>query len=551
LLPWDQKGYWATRVATNLLSLVPVVGKGLQAIVVGGPDYGHHTLTRFFALHAGVLPALLVAFLALHVALFRRHGICHKEPAKRPETTFWPDQVLRDAVACFAVLAIVLLLAIHFNVPGLVRGTLSPEHAGAELGAPADSSLPYSAARPEWYFLFLFQFLKLFEGGGESGERLGAIVLPGVAMLILFLMPLVGRWKWGHRWNIAFLLATLLGIGALTGAAIWEDQRARWTDGAQFKEIADQAAELGHDEQKIAAHFAGDATKIADYRRRLAQYEAYRKSADFIAAVKSAEQQAQRVFQLAAGPNRIPPEGAISLVRSDPETQGPRLFAQYCASCHSYFDPAQIDAPEAKDLLAKASASNLFAFASRPWIAGLLNPKKIAGPEYFGLTTKFKELKAKGKSMEMVDYVQGDLHDWPKEEVDQVVDALAAQANLPAEATTNSKEAPLINSGRKLLADDSRCAACHRFQPDWPPGDPKLLENETGYPDLTRYGSRDWLIGMISNPGAPRFYGKKNDRMPAFAVDAADASKCILTRREIELIVDWLRGDYLRGEEGR
>src|SRR6516165_7775663 len=61
LLPWDQKGYWATRVATNLTSLTPVVGKEMQQLVVGGPDYGHHTLTRFFALHAGVLPALLVA----------------------------------------------------------------------------------------------------------------------------------------------------------------------------------------------------------------------------------------------------------------------------------------------------------------------------------------------------------------------------------------------------------------------------------------------------------------------------------------------------------
>ena len=133
LLPWDQKGYWATRVATNLLSLVPVVGKSLQAIVVGGPDYGHHTLTRFFALHAGVLPALLILFLVLHVALFRRHGICHKVPAKGRESSFWPDQVLRDAVACFAVLAVVLLLTIHFNVPGLLRGELSPEQLGAEL----------------------------------------------------------------------------------------------------------------------------------------------------------------------------------------------------------------------------------------------------------------------------------------------------------------------------------------------------------------------------------------------------------------------------------
>src|SRR4030095_8903958 len=48
LLPWDQKGYWATNVATNLATLVPVVGKDIQQLAVGGNAYGHHTLTRFF-----------------------------------------------------------------------------------------------------------------------------------------------------------------------------------------------------------------------------------------------------------------------------------------------------------------------------------------------------------------------------------------------------------------------------------------------------------------------------------------------------------------------
>ena len=134
LLPWDQKGFWATQVATNLISIVPKVGQDLQQLVVGGPNYGHHTLTRFFALHAGVLPALLVIFLVLHVALFRRHGITHKVPCKQRECYFWPDQVYRDAVACLAVLAIVLLLAIHFNIPGLLRGEISPTTAGAEFG---------------------------------------------------------------------------------------------------------------------------------------------------------------------------------------------------------------------------------------------------------------------------------------------------------------------------------------------------------------------------------------------------------------------------------
>ena len=58
LLPWDQKGYWATKVATNIMGGAPVVGPYLQKIVVGGPDYGNQTVTRFYGLHVGVLPVL-------------------------------------------------------------------------------------------------------------------------------------------------------------------------------------------------------------------------------------------------------------------------------------------------------------------------------------------------------------------------------------------------------------------------------------------------------------------------------------------------------------
>jgi hypothetical protein len=77
-----------------------------------------------------------------------------------------------------------------------------------------------------------------------------------------------------------------------------------------------------------------------------------------------------------------------------------------------------------------------------------------------------------------------------------------------------------------------------------PWNDPTLQTNESGNPDLTHYASREWLIGMISNPAAPRFYGEKNDRMPIFAADEKDPAKNILSRRQIELIADWLRGDY-------
>ena len=58
LLPWDQKGFYATQVATNIAGSIPVVGEFLQRIIVGGPEYGNHTLTQFFTLHVGILPPL-------------------------------------------------------------------------------------------------------------------------------------------------------------------------------------------------------------------------------------------------------------------------------------------------------------------------------------------------------------------------------------------------------------------------------------------------------------------------------------------------------------
>ena len=108
LLPWDQNGFWATAVSTNIVGINPGIGPAMQQVIVGGDSYGHHTLTRFFALHAGVIPGAIIVFIIAHVALFRRHGVTPAEPRKGPDVGFWPDQVLRDAVACLAVLVVVI-----------------------------------------------------------------------------------------------------------------------------------------------------------------------------------------------------------------------------------------------------------------------------------------------------------------------------------------------------------------------------------------------------------------------------------------------------------
>jgi ubiquinol-cytochrome c reductase cytochrome b subunit len=589
LLPWDQKGYWATRVATNLASLVPAFGEDLQRIIVGGADYGHYTLTRFFALHAGVLPGLLILFLVAHVALFRRHGICYRQPVKRDESTFWPDQVLKDSVACLAVLAVVLLLVVWPALTG--RANFSePQHLGAELGAPADAANQYSAARPEWYFLFLFQFLKLFEGGGETGEFLGAIVVPAAVMLVMFLMPLVGRWKLGHRFNICFTIVILLGIGWLTFAAWYDDHRAKGIDRERFAEIARQARVTGGDETKMRVYFSDDDEKIAEFLEQRARYEKYQKSQEYLEAVEDADREAHRVQELAAE-HQIPPTGALALLRNDPKTQGPRLFIKYCASCHDYSDPKdedplriaqyrlqtpaaeENDDPQVQPKLVRdengkvvfqpSGAPNLYNFASREWIAGLLDPKQISRNDaqdwllpadakdddpkkyarevtaapYFGNTAH-----AGG---EMTDFVQNneafaELRDGGK--LPSIVAALSAQAQLTYQKAADAKarDDGTIAAGEQLIK--TTCTAeCHNFGK-------KIDPDGTGYPDLQGYGSREWLIEFISNPAHSRFYGDGNDRMPQFAKDPKEPHNNILSPEQIRLLVDWLRRDYFEPE---
>ena len=527
LLPWDQKGYWATRVATNLAGLVPLVGPSLQQLVVGGPDYGHHTLTRFFALHAGFLPATLVAMLVVHLLLFRKHGLCAKQPLVRPDAMFWPDQVLKDAVAMLAVMAVVLGVILMPALRAMLEGRpIVPGELGAELGAPADPSQPYAAARPEWYFLFLFQFLKVFEGWGATGEFFGAIVVPGLIMGVMFLMPIIGRWRLGHRFNVAFTLGLLAGVGLLTALATNEDYAAVWADRAAFADVEKLLEETGNDPARIAAHFGGDAAKLATFEARVKRLDRIRHSQSFLDAVAEAKADAARAVELAGRPERIPPTGALDLVRNDAFSQGPRLFAQHCASCHAHVDPSS---PEAPSLEAKASAANLHGFGTAAWVRGLLDPARVGGPGYFGNTAH--------KEGDMVSFVRGDLADadtWKPADIEAVIAALAAEAGFPPAAAPPA----VLTAGRSLIADGERCGSCHRFGPD--DTDP------VDAPDLTGWGTREWLVGIITDPTHDRFYGGSNDRMPRFGV-AQDGGAAPLTRRQIELIADWLRGEWYRG----
>ena len=75
LLPWDQKAYWATQVGTEVAVAVPLVGDLSKVILRGGENLGALTLTRFYAIHMLMLPALMLIFMGIHLYLVVRLGI--------------------------------------------------------------------------------------------------------------------------------------------------------------------------------------------------------------------------------------------------------------------------------------------------------------------------------------------------------------------------------------------------------------------------------------------------------------------------------------------
>jgi ubiquinol-cytochrome c reductase cytochrome b subunit len=206
LLPWDNRAYWGTVVTTKIAASAPFAGEYVSRLLGGHGEVGVVTFARFFALHVIILPPATVLLIALHVYLVRKHGVTPAPGDTAPRRKFFPEQVFKDTVAIFIAFAILFTMAVAVRVP-LER-----------LADPTDTTY---IPRPDWYFLFLFQTLKFFEG---PLEVIGTVVLPTVALIALVLVPFIdrGAMKRVRERTLAigvFVLA-LVGWSGLTAAAI-------------------------------------------------------------------------------------------------------------------------------------------------------------------------------------------------------------------------------------------------------------------------------------------------------------------------------------------
>jgi quinol-cytochrome oxidoreductase complex cytochrome b subunit len=188
LLPWNELAFFATRVGTAIVGVVPVVGPQLLLLARGGENVTGDTLARFYALHVTILPLLSFALLGLHLFLVQKHGMSvppqealrYGGEATTPSIPFVPHFLLRDMVGWYMALGLLAALSALFPW---------------ELGEKAN---PFASApegiKPEWYFLFMFQLLKVLPAriGPFEGEVVGVLFF-GFCGLVVLLVPFLDR----------------------------------------------------------------------------------------------------------------------------------------------------------------------------------------------------------------------------------------------------------------------------------------------------------------------------------------------------------------------
>ncbi len=151
-LVFEQLSYWGATVAGNISQAAPVVGPIVKNMLLGGDDYNPQTLSRFYVLHAAILPGTIIVLVIIHITFIRLHGVTEfqeeNEPDDRPRHfNFFPDHILTELMVGLTLMVILSALA-----------TVLP----ATLGTKANPLVTPDEIKPEWFFYVSFRWLKLF-----------------------------------------------------------------------------------------------------------------------------------------------------------------------------------------------------------------------------------------------------------------------------------------------------------------------------------------------------------------------------------------------------
>jgi quinol-cytochrome oxidoreductase complex cytochrome b subunit len=204
-LVFEQLSYWGATVAGNITDAVPVLGRPLKQFLLGGTAYNERTLSRFYILHAAILPTTIMLLVAIHIAFIRLHGVTELTESHETDApghfNFFPDHLLTE-------LSIGLVLMILLSA----LATILP----ATLGPKADPLTTPEVIKPEWWFYVSFRWLKLF-------SLTFAVLSSGFIVAAMFLWPWIDAIL--RRVTKIDDISVYIGIVAtflLIGLTVWE-----------------------------------------------------------------------------------------------------------------------------------------------------------------------------------------------------------------------------------------------------------------------------------------------------------------------------------------
>ena len=176
VLPWGQMSFWGATVITNLFSAIPVVGNSIVQLLWGGFSVDNPTLNRFFSLHY-LVPFLIAGVAILHLALLHQHG--SNNPlgilGLYDKIPFYPYYYVKDLFAFFIFIWVFSFFVIY-----------APNYMGhPDNYIEANPLVTPAHIVPEWYFLPFYAVLRTIP------DKLGGVVLMGLAIIVLALLPIV------------------------------------------------------------------------------------------------------------------------------------------------------------------------------------------------------------------------------------------------------------------------------------------------------------------------------------------------------------------------
>jgi quinol-cytochrome oxidoreductase complex cytochrome b subunit len=205
-LVFEQLSFWGATVGANITASVPFVGGLMRDFMLGGDVYNENTLSRFYVIHAAVLPVTLILLIVVHIMIIRLQGVTEfefEDEKDQPKKTFnfFPDHMLSEIMMGLALMILLSFLATVFP---------------ATLGEKANPLVTPEVIKPEWFFYVTFRWLKLFSGTT-------AILSMGFILFVMFTWPFIDAWiRKNTRFREATVWIGIVGVFAITILTVWE-----------------------------------------------------------------------------------------------------------------------------------------------------------------------------------------------------------------------------------------------------------------------------------------------------------------------------------------